>query len=175
MVKYVLKRIGYSIVTLFVLVTLTFFMQRLLPGDPFTGDKQLRAQATMDALYAKYGLDKPVWMQYLMYLGNCLHGDLGISLNENRPVTRIIGESFTVSFDVGMRAIIFAFVLGVLLGTVAAIKRGSATDTICMFVAPWWAFRCPASLWALFCSTILGLNHHGHPGDGVSPPRDGMA
>lgn len=134
MVKYVLKRIGYSIVTLFVLVTLTFFMQRLLPGDPFTGDKQL-PQATMDALYAKYGLDKPVWMQYLMYLGNCLHGDLGISLNENRPVTRIIGESFTVSFDVGMRAIIFAFVLGVLLGTVAAIKRGSATDTICMFVA----------------------------------------
>ena len=134
MVKYVLKRIGYSIVTLFVLVTLTFFMQRLLPGDPFTGDKQL-PQATMEALYAKYGLDKPVWMQYLMYLGNCLHGDLGISLNENRPVTRIIGESFTVSFDVGMRAIIFAFVLGVLLGTVAAIKRGSATDTICMFVA----------------------------------------
>ena len=52
MVKYVLKRIGYSIVTLFVLVTLTFFMQRLLPGDPFTGDKQL-PQATMDALYAK--------------------------------------------------------------------------------------------------------------------------
>ena len=134
MLKYVLKRIGYSIVTLFVLVTLTFFMQRLLPGDPFTGDKQL-PQATMEALYAKYGLDKPVWMQYLMYLGNCLHGDLGISLNENRPVTRIIGESFTVSFDVGMRAIIFAFVLGVLLGTVAAIKRGSATDTICMFVA----------------------------------------
>ena len=89
MVKYVLKRIGYSIVTLFVLVTLTFFMQRLLPGDPFIGDKNL-PEATMQALYAKYGLDKPLWMQYFMYLGNCLHGDLGISLQTNRAVTTII-------------------------------------------------------------------------------------
>lgn len=134
MVKYVLKRIGYSIVTLFVLVTLTFFMQRLLPGDPFIGDKNL-PEATMQALYAKYGLDKPLWMQYFMYLGNCLHGDLGISLQTNRAVTTIIGESFVVSFDVGMRAIIFALVLGVLLGTVAAIKRGSPIDTLCMFIA----------------------------------------
>ncbi len=134
MLKYFLKRIGYAIVTLFVLVTLTFFMQRLLPGDPFIGDKQL-PQATMDALYAKYGLDKPVWVQYLMYLGNCLHGDLGLSLQNNRPVTTIIGESFVVSFDVGIRAIIFAFVLGVILGTIAAIKHGRALDTVCMLIA----------------------------------------
>ncbi len=134
MIKYFLKRIGYAVVTLFVLVTLTFFMQRLLPGDPFIGDKQL-PQATMDALYAKYGLDKPAWVQYLMYLGNCLHGDLGLSLQNDRPVTTIIGESFMVSFDVGIRAIIFAFVLGVVLGTIAAIKHGGALDTICMLVA----------------------------------------
>lgn len=134
MVKYVLKRVAYAIVTLFVLITLTFFLQRMLPGDPFVGEKNL-PDATMEALYAKYGLDKPVWMQYLMYLGNCLHGDLGISIQENRPVTRIITESFLVSFDVGIRAILFAFVLGVLLGTVAAIKRGSPVDTVCMFVA----------------------------------------
>lgn len=134
MIKYFLKRIGYAVVTLFVLVTLTFFMQRLLPGDPFIGDKQL-PQATMDALYAKYGLDQPAWVQYLMYLGNCLHGDLGLSLQNDRPVTTIIGESFMVSFDVGIRAIIFAFVLGVVLGTIAAIKHGGALDTICMLVA----------------------------------------
>lgn len=134
MFKYFLKRIGYAVVTLFVLVTLTFFMQRLLPGDPFIGDKQL-PQATMDALYAKYGLDQPTWVQYLMYLGNCLHGDLGLSLQNNRPVTTIIGESFVVSFDVGIRAIIFAFVLGVILGTIAAIKHGGALDTICMLIA----------------------------------------
>ena len=132
--KYFLKRIAYGVVTLFVLVSLTFFMQQLLPGDPFIGDKNL-PEATMEALYAKYGLDKPVWMQYFIYLGNCLHGDLGVSLQNHREITTIIAESFVVSLDVGVRAVIFAFVLGVLLGTVAAIKRGSAVDTICMFVA----------------------------------------
>lgn len=133
MVKYTLKRLGYAIVTLFVLVTLTFFMQRLLPGDPFVGEKAL-PEATMAALRAKYGLDQPVWMQYLMYLGNVLHGDLGLSLQNNRPVTDIIAESFMVSADVGIRAVVFAFVLGVLLGTVAAINRGRAADTIAMLI-----------------------------------------
>lgn len=134
MAKYILKRVGYTIVTLFVLVTLTFFMMRLLPGDPFTGEKQL-PEKTMAALNAKYGLDKPMTTQYIMYLGNCLHGDLGLSLNNDRPVTTIIGESFVCSFDLGIRAVLIAFVLGVLLGTIAAIKRGKPTDTICMLIA----------------------------------------
>lgn len=134
MAKYVIKRVAYGVVTLFVLVSLTFFMQQLLPGDPFVGEKNL-PEATMEALYAKYGLDKPVWMQYFIYLGNVLHGDLGISLQNDRPVTTVIGESFVVSFDVGIRAILFAFILGVVLGTLAAIKRGTAVDTICMLVA----------------------------------------
>ena len=132
--KYFLKRIAYGVVTLFVLVSLTFFMQQLLPGDPFIGDKNL-PEATMESLYAKYGLDNPVWIQYFIYFVNLLHGDLGVSLQNHREITTIIAESFVVSFDVGVRAVIFAFVLGVLLGTVAAIKRGSAVDTICMFVA----------------------------------------
>lgn len=165
MVKYVLKRIGYSIVTLFVLVTLTFFMQRLLPGDPFIGDKNL-PEATMQALYAKYGLDKPLWMQYFMYLGNCLHGDLGISLQTNRAVTTIIGESFVVSFDVGMRAIIFALVLGVLLGTVAAIKRGSPYRYPVHVHRPGGCFR--SQLHRSFCFAIFSgvpanpKRGHGH-------------
>ncbi|NBK78986.1 ABC transporter permease [bacterium D16-76] len=134
MAKYILKRVGYAVVTLFVLVTLTFFMMRMLPGDPFTGEKQL-PEKTMAALNAKYGLDKPEPVQYIMYLGNCLHGDLGLSLNTNRPVTTIIGEAFAYSFDLGIRAVLLAFVAGVLLGTIAAIKRGKATDTVCMLVA----------------------------------------
>ena len=127
MAKYILKRVGYTIVTLFVLVTLTFFMMRLLPGDPFTGDKQL-PEKTMEALNAKYGLDKPVATQYIIYLGNCLHGDLGLSLNNDRPVTTIIGESFVCSFDLGIRAVLIAFVLGVLLGTIA----GPQTPSVCL-------------------------------------------
>ena len=78
MTKYILKRVGYSIVTLFLLVAITFFMMQFLPGDPFTGEKQLPA-AQMEALYAKYGLDKPVWQQFFIYIGNVVQGDLGVS------------------------------------------------------------------------------------------------
>lgn len=134
MAKYILKRLGYSIVTLFVLVSLTFFMMQALPGDPFTGDKQLPA-AQMEALMAKYGLDKPLWEQFIIYIGNVCQGDLGVSLTYNRAVTLMIGESFAVSFDLGIRAVLFAFVGGVLLGTFAAIKRGKAGDTVAMLVA----------------------------------------
>lgn len=173
MAKYVIKRVAYGVVTLFVLVSLTFFMQQLLPGDPFVGEKNL-PEATMEALYAKYGLDKPVWMQYFIYLGNVLHGDLGISLQNDRPVTTVIGESFVVSFDVGIRAILFAFILGVVLGTLAAIKRGTAwTPSACWWL--WWAFPCPASSSPRCCSTIWACASPWPWERLFSPPRAGTA
>lgn len=155
MFKYVLKRLAYSIVTLFVLVALTFFLQHMLPGDPFIGDKAL-PDATMEALRAKYGLDKSLPEQFLIYLGNCLRGDLGLSIQNNRPVTTIIYESFLVSFDLGIRAIIFALILGVFLGTVAAIKRGKAIDTVCMFIAL-VGVSVPSFIMASLLQYFLGL------------------
>lgn len=89
----------------------------------------------MANMNAKYGLDKPVFVQYLMYMGNCLRGDLGISITYNRDVMTIISESFLVSADLGIRAIIFAVIIGILLGAVAAIKRGSVWDSVSMFIA----------------------------------------
>lgn len=134
MIRYIIKRLVYAVLTLFVLISLTFFMMRKLPGDPFIGDKTVSATA-MANMNAKYGLDKPVFVQYLMYMGNCLRGDLGISITYNRDVMTIISESFLVSADLGIRAIIFAVIIGILLGAVAAIKRGSAWDSASMFIA----------------------------------------
>ena len=134
MIRYIIKRLVYAVLTLFVLISLTFFMMRMLPGDPFIGDKTVSATA-MANMNAKYGLDKPVFVQYLMYMGNCLRGDLGISITYNRDVMTIISESFLVSADLGIRAIIFAVIIGILLGAVAAIKRGSAWDSVSMFIA----------------------------------------
>lgn len=134
MLKYTLKRIGYAVLTLFVLITLTFFMMRMLPGDPFLGDKQITGVA-LENMKAKYGLDKPVIMQFFMYIGNCLRGDLGVSITYNKPVNDIISEAFVVSADLGIRALIFAVIAGVLLGMVAAVKRGSAWDSASMFIA----------------------------------------
>ena len=89
----------------------------------------------MDALYAKYGLDKPLWEQYFIYLGKVLQGDLGSSLKTQRPLTDTIGQAFPVSFELGIRALIFAFIIGILLGIVAAVKRGTVWDSASMFVA----------------------------------------
>lgn len=134
MLRYTLKRIAYAILTLFALITLTFFMMRMLPGDPFLGDKAITGAALAN-MQAKYGLDKPVIVQYLMYLGNCIRGDLGTSIVYNRSVNEIVSEAFKVSADLGIRALLFATITGVLLGTVAAIKRGTAWDSFSMFIA----------------------------------------
>ena len=159
MFKYVLKRLGKLLMAVdlvvIVLVALTFFLQHMLPGDPFIGDKAL-PEATMEALRAKYGLDKSLPEQFLIYLGNCLRGDLGLSIQNNRPVTTIIYESFLVSFDLGIRAIIFALILGVFLGTVAAIKRGKAIDTVCMFIAL-VGVSVPSFIMASLLQYFLGL------------------
>jgi oligopeptide transport system permease protein len=109
-------------------------MMRLLPGDPFIGTKAL-PDATMAALNRKYGLDKPVLQQLIMYISNAMKGDLGISIKYNRPVTDIISQAFPYSFDLGIRALIFASITGVLLGIVAAVKRGTAWDSASMFFA----------------------------------------
>lgn len=134
MTKYIGKRLLYAILTLFVLILLTFFMMRLLPGDPFIGQKAI-PETTMKALHAKYGLDKPVWEQFFIYVANIFKGDLGISIKYNRPITDIIAQAFPYSFDLGMRALIFATITGVLLGIVAAVKRGTKWDTISMLFA----------------------------------------
>ena len=134
MLRYTLKRLGYAVLTLFVLITLTFFMMRMLPGDPFLGDKTVTG-AALENMKAKYGLDKPVIVQYFIYLGNCVRGDLGTSITYNKPVRDIISEAFLVSADLGIRALVFAVIAGVLLGMVAAVKRGSAWDSVSMFIA----------------------------------------
>ncbi len=134
MLRYVLKRIGYAVLTLFFLVTICFFMMRALPGDPFIGDKT-PSPTTMANMRAKYGLDKPPIVQYFLYLGNVLRGDLGTSLTYERPVVDIVKSAFAVSADLGIRALIFAVIIGVLLGALAAIKRGGPMDTFSMVVA----------------------------------------
>lgn len=134
MIKYIGKRLFYAALTLLVLIALTFFMMRMLPGDPFIGEKAI-PETTLNALNEKYGLDKPMIQQLFMYMGNILKGDLGLSIHYNRPVTDIIAQAFPYSFDLGIRALIFATVLGLLLGIVAAVKRGTKWDTISMFFA----------------------------------------
>lgn len=155
MSRYILKRVAYSIVTLFVLFTLTFFMMQLLPGDPFTGEKEI-APSIMANLKAKYGLDKPAWEQYFIYLGNAVQGDLGISIAYDRPITRMISESFAVSASLGIRSVIFALIGGILIGTFAALNRGKFADSVAMFIAI-VGVSVPSFVMASLLQYVLGL------------------
>lgn len=106
-----------------------------MPGDPFIGAKAI-PDATRQALYEKYGLDKPMIVQYGTFLGNILQGDLGTSTHyKGRDVSTIIAESFPYSFDLGIRALLFATIGGIFLGIYASKHHGKLGDSMSMIVA----------------------------------------
>lgn len=130
MAEYIVKRVIIGLVTVLVVATLTFFIMNLVPGGPFLSEKAVTAQAQA-AMEAKYGLDKPLTSQYITYMSDLAHGDLGLSLKKRgRTVNQIISEKFPVSARLGGIAILFAVFVGVPLGSVAAFKRGSVLDNI---------------------------------------------
>lgn len=133
--KFILKRIALGLVTLWMVITITFFLLHMLPGDPFQDEKELPPQIKAN-LMQKYHLDKPLGVQYLYYLGNIVKGDLGESMRDRgRTVNDTIKEGFKSSADLGIRAIIFALIVGIPLGITAALKRGKYQDKIAMVIA----------------------------------------
>lgn len=134
MVKYILNRLLVSLITAWVLVTIVFFLVRLLPGDPFLSEKvtpEIKAN-----MMRYYGLDKPIHIQYVTFLQNLLKGDFGYSLRyKNRTVNEVIKQAFPYSADLGIRAVIFATIVGVTLGIIAALNRNKTWDYLAMFIA----------------------------------------
>ncbi|QJA08507.1 ABC transporter permease [Romboutsia sp. CE17] len=133
--KYIFKRILMAIFTIFIAATITFFLMKLVPGSPFASEKT--NEIAQQALNEKYGLDKPVLVQYKIYLQQLLEGDLGVSykLQKNVPVTKIIKESFPISAKIGVMSIIFALLIGIPLGCVSALKRGKWEDSVIRVVS----------------------------------------
>ena len=135
MLKYIAKRVGLAIVTIWVVATITFFLMNLVPGGPFLSEKAISPQAQA-ALEAKYGLDKPMFQRYLTYMGDALHGDFGDSLKQRgRTVMSIISMKFPVSARVGGISVLVALILGIPLGSIAALKRGKAADSVISVIA----------------------------------------
>ena len=97
MLKYIVKRVAFALLTLFLVATMTFFLMNMVPGGPFSAEKAV-SQAAMDALNEKYGLDQPVSVQYKNYMLKAIQGDLGVSLRQRgRTVSSIIATKFPVS------------------------------------------------------------------------------
>ncbi len=135
MVKYILKRLGMAIVTIWVVATLTFFLMNMVPGGPFLSEKAVSPKA-LAALEEKYGLDKPLFEQYLTYMKDAVHGDFGDSLKQRgRTVSMIISTKFPVSARLGGMAVLVAFCIGVPLGCISALNRGKIGDNIIIVIA----------------------------------------
>jgi oligopeptide transport system permease protein len=135
MLKYILKRLVYSAITIWIVITITFFLMHLIPGGPFDDAKKLPPQIKAN-LEQKFGLDKPLSEQYSTYLSNIVHGDLGPSMRyEGKTVNQVISESFPASAKVGTLAILFALILGLIMGIVAALNQGKWQDNIAMLIS----------------------------------------
>ncbi len=134
MSKYIFKRIILSILTIFLICLLTFFLMNAVPGGPFNTEKAL-SQTTIDALNARYNLDKPLVTQFLLYMKGLLHGDFGVSLKTGRDINTIIAESFPISARLGLTAVIIALFFGTIFGSLAALMRNRLPDRIIIFMS----------------------------------------
>ncbi len=135
MTKYIIKRVLVAIFIIFIVATMTFFIMKAVPGSPFTEEKT--NVIAEEANRIKYGLDKPIYVQYGMYLEKLIHMDLGESLKMQKgtPVLELITTTFPISARIGGLAILFAILLGVPLGCLGALKRGKAADNIIRIIA----------------------------------------
>ncbi|RFU68025.1 ABC transporter permease [Peribacillus saganii] len=135
MTRYLVKRILYMLVTLFVIASLTFFLMKLIPGTPFASANKL-SPAQMAIMKAKYGLDEPVAVQYVKYLGNLVQGDLGIAFQfGNTPVSDLLANRIGPSIHLGLQAMIIGSIIGMILGVFAALRQNTWVDYSSTFLA----------------------------------------
>lgn len=135
LLRFLLTRLVSGIITLWLVITITFFLLHMLPGDPFQSEKAVPPKIK-ENLMAKYHLDKPLHVQYFYYLRDVSKGNLGLSMkNLGRSVNDVIVQSFPVSADLGGRAVLFSLVVGIPIGIIAALRRGKASDSGVMMIA----------------------------------------
>ena len=135
MLKLIFRRLLEAIPTLFVLITVSFFMMRLAPGSPFSSERALPPEVLAN-IEAKYHLNDPLWLQYLNYLKQLMMGDFGPSFKyKDYTVNELLAQALPVSVEIGLYAFIIAVVLGVMLGVVAALKQNSWLDYVLMTLA----------------------------------------
>ena len=137
MVRYIIKRLLAAFLSMFLLITATFFLMHAVPGGPFNpGEQKNIPDEILEQIRAKYGLDDPPWKQYITYMGNLLKGDLGDSFKKiNYSVSELVEGGFPASAEVGFWSIIISLVVGLPLGIISALKRGGWMDWASMILA----------------------------------------
>jgi oligopeptide transport system permease protein len=168
MTRYFFTRLGGAIPTLFIIVTVTFFLMRAAPGGPFDREQSLSPQVKAN-LQSAYGLDQPVLIQYGRYLKSLLHGDFGPSFRyKDFTVTELIGQGFPVTLQLGIIAMTLALLIGIPLGTFAALHHNSAADYATMSLAV-AGIAIPAFVVLPFLGLLFGVYLHWLPVAGWEP------
>ncbi|HMH30172.1 MAG TPA: oligopeptide ABC transporter permease OppB [Steroidobacteraceae bacterium] len=165
MTRYFFTRLAGAIPTLFIIITITFFLMRAAPGGPFDQEQALAPEIKAN-LQRAYGLDQPVWTQYGRYLKSLLHGDFGPSFKyKDFTVTELIGQGFPITLQLGAMAIVLALLLGIPLGTFAALRHNSAADTATMSLVV-TGIAIPSFVILPFLGLLFGVYLHWLPVSG---------
>jgi len=168
MLRYFLTRLAGAIPTLFIIVTIAFFLIRAAPGGPFDQEQTLPPEI-MANLQRAYGLDQPIWAQYGRYLGALAHGDFGPSFKyKDFSVTELIGQGFPVTLELGSIAMALALILGIPIGTFAALHHNSAADYATMSLAV-VGIAIPTFVVLPFLGLLFGIYWHWLPVAGWEP------
>lgn len=167
MFGYLIKRVIAGLATIFVLITITFFLMHIIPGGPFSAPEDRNITPEMiERIEQKYGLDDPLSEQYVRYLKNILHGDLGFSFTQpDLSVNNIIKQGFPATAKLGVLATLVSLVAGICLGMIAAIRRGRWPDRVAMVIATMGisipSFVLAVLLMFLFCGVLKVLPNFG--------------
>ena len=156
MLGYALRRLIGAVPTIFVIITIAFFLMRVAPGGPFDQERTLEPQV-MANLNAAFGLDLPLWQQYLRYLGNLASGDLGPSfVYRDFSVQQLLGAGLPISVQLGVSALALAVLLGGMLGVIAALRQNSPVDYLVIAVAT-FGITVPNFVVAPVLSLVFGV------------------
>ncbi|KGL37317.1 peptide ABC transporter permease [Listeria newyorkensis] len=135
MIKYGLKRLLYMVITMFIIATVTFILMQYLPGSPYRNEAKMTPEQ-IQIMNDQYGLNDPVPVQYLRYMGDLLQGNLGVSFQlDNRPVSEILGNLIGPSITIAVEAIVFGLLFGIILGVIAAMFQNKWPDYTSTFIA----------------------------------------
>lgn len=170
MFKYIVKRLLLGIFTLFILATIVFFGMKAMPGSPFSRDNKAIPAATMEALNKKYGLDKPVSEQYVVYMKNVIHGDFGVSISKKgQSVTEIIKTGLPVTAKLGVIAFVVSMLVGITLGVISALTNKQWVNSLITILAT-IGVSVPGFLLAMLMMILLAVNLKLLPVVGLETP-----
>ncbi|WP_057874850.1 oligopeptide ABC transporter permease [Loigolactobacillus rennini] len=154
--KYIIKRILYMVLTLFLIATITFFLMKLLPGTPYQNQAKM-SPSQIQMMNKQYGLNRPVWLQYILYIAGMFKGNLGISFQfSDQPVAYLIATRIGPSLQLGIQAMIVGSLLGILLGAIAAIRKNTWVDTLTTLLAI-LGMSIPNFIFAVLLQYVLGF------------------